>query len=159
MTPVALVAGCGSTAGMMLADGATRNVNANEQPLARPKYAASVSASAKRCGFARQPEASKAAYLAFEAKQGASKEELAKLEEVYNLTWKSPYDEIGSDPVFCTEQKVADIKIALRRQEASDYTPNFLKPEAISAPPPAADEPFDPKKFWEEKNKEPSPQP
>jgi hypothetical protein len=159
MTLVALVAGCGNTAGLMLSDGTMQNVNSNEQPLSRPKYAASISASAKRCGFARAPEASKAAYLAFETKQGASKEELAKLEETYNLTWKSTYEQIGRDPVFCTQKKVAEIKLALRRQDANDYAPNFLKPEVASPPPPTVNEPFDSKTFWDEKDKEPSAQP
>jgi hypothetical protein len=153
LAPLALVAGCGSTAGTLLPGSAAQNVSTNDQPLARPKYAAAVAASAKRCGFSREPEAIKAAYLAFEAKQGASKEELAKLEEAYNLTWKSTYDQIGMDPVFCTERKVTEIKVALRRQDASDYAPNFLKPE-VSAPRPRVEEPFDPKKFWDDRDAE-----
>jgi hypothetical protein len=142
----------------LLPGGASQNLNTNDQPLARPKYAASIAASAKRCGFQRGPEAIKAGYLAFEAKQGASKEELAKLEEVYNQAWKSTYDEIGVNPTFCTDKKVAEIKVALRRQDASDYTPNFVPVEA-SAPRPRVQEPFDPKKFWDEKDAEGSNQP
>jgi len=147
------LAGCGNT--VLL-----QNVNTNDQPLARPKYAAWVAASAKRCGFAREPETIKAAYLAFEAKRGATREEMGRLEEAYNQSWTSIYGEIGTDPVYCTERKVAEIKVALRRQDASDFTPNFSKAE--SAPPPrrrAADEPFDPQKFWDERAKEPTPAP
>jgi hypothetical protein len=94
-----------------------------------------------------------AAYLAFEAKQGASKEELAKFEEVYNLTWKSTYDQIGRDPAFCSAKKVAEIKAAFQRQDAGDYAANFRKPE-IGVPGPRIEEPFNSKKFWDEKDAE-----
>jgi hypothetical protein len=161
----ALVAGCSSTAGMLLSGSASQNVSTNEQALARPKYAAWIAAGAKRCGFARDPEAIKSAYLSFEAKQGATKEQLANLEEAYNLTWKSTYDQIGADADFCTNRKVAEIKLALGRQDTSDYAPNFPKPEVNNcgalgcAPSRRADEPFNAKKFWEEKAKEPMPAP
>jgi hypothetical protein len=153
LVPLALLVGCSGTAGTLFPGGASQNLDTNDQPLARPKYAASIAASAKRCGFERGPEAIKAAYLAFETKQGASKEDLAKLEDVYNLSWKSTYDQIGRNPTFCSAKKVAEIRVALRRQDASDYTANFL-PVEVSVPRPRVEEPFDPKKFWDEKNAE-----
>jgi hypothetical protein len=158
LAPLALLVGCSGTAGTFLPGSASQNLNTNDQPLARPKYVASIAASAKRCGFERGPEAIKAAYLAFEAKQGVSKEELGKLEEVYNLTWKSTYDQIGSNPTFCSEKKLAEIRVALRHQDASDYTPNFV-PVEVNAPRPRVEEPFDPKKFWDDKNADGSNQP
>jgi len=156
LAPLVLVAGCSSTPGMLLAGGAAENAYSNEQPLARTKYAAWIAASAKRCGFGREPDAIKSAYLSFEARQGTSKEELARLEEAYSLAWKSATDQVASDPSFCTQKKLAEIKLALQRQEASDYTPNFLKPE-VSASRPRAEEPFDPKKFWEARDTEGAP--
>ena len=151
LAPLVLVAGCSGTPGMLVAGGAAENAYTNEQPQARPKYAAWVAASAKRCGFGRAPDAIKSAYLSFEARQGTNKEELARLEQAYSLAWKSANDQVGSDPGFCTQKKVAEIKLALQRQDAGDYAPNFLKPEvsAVSAPRPHVEEPFDPKKFWE----------
>jgi hypothetical protein len=148
-----LVAACSSTPGMLLVEGAAENAYTNEQPLARPKYAAWIAASAKRCGFGREPNAIKSAYLSFEARQGTSKEELARLEEAYSLAWKSANDRIAIDPGFCTQKKVAEIKLALQRQDTSDYAPNFLKPE-VSAPRPRVEQPFDPKKFWEARDAE-----
>ena len=153
LAPLVLVAGCSATPGMLLAAGAAENAYTNEQPLARPKYAAWIAASAKRCGFGREPDAIKSAYLSFEARQGTSKEELARLEVVYNLAWQSASDQIGTDPDFCSQKKVAEIKLALQRQDASDYAPNFLRPE-VSAPRPRVEEPFDPKKFWDAKDTE-----
>jgi hypothetical protein len=152
---------------MLLSGGTSQNVNTNEQEFARTKYAAWIAASAKRCGFARDPGSIKTAYLAFESKQGATREQLANLEEVYNLTWKSTYAEIGMDPNLCTNRKVGEIKLALGRQDTSDYSPNFSKPVADNCgilgcapppPPPRADEPFSAKTFWQERDKEPSPQ-
>ena len=126
LAPLVLVAGCSATPGMLLAGGAAEDAYINEQPLARPKYAAWIAASAKRCGFGREPDAIKSAYLSFEARQGTSKEELAGLEEAYGLAWKRANDQLGGDPGFCTQKKVAEIKLALQRQDASDYAPNFL---------------------------------
>jgi hypothetical protein len=151
-----LVAGCSGTPGVLLAGGAAENPYTNEQPLARPKYAALIAASAKRCGFGREPDAIKSAYLSFEARQGTSKEELARLEEAYSLAWKSATDQVASDPGFCTQKKLAEIKLALQRQDASDYAPNFLKPE-VNTPRPRVEEPFDPKKFWDSRDTEGAP--
>src|SRR5262249_27205167 len=148
LASLVLLAGCGSTPGMLLAGGASTNVHTNEQPLARPKYAAWVAASAKRCGFPRGQDAIKSAYLSFEARQGTSKEDLAGLEDVYNLALKSANEQVGMDPDFCTQKKVAEIKLALQRQEAGDFAANFLKPEVGGARP-RVEEPFDPKKFWD----------
>ena len=156
LAPLVLVAGCSGTPGMLLAAGAADNAYSNEQPLARPKYAAWIAASAKRCGFGREPDAIKSAYLSFEARQGTSKEELARLEEAYSLAWKSDNDQLGGDPGFCTQKKVAEIKLALQRQDASDYAPNFLKPE-VSAPRPRVEELFDSKKFWQARDAEGAP--
>ena len=156
----AFLAGCGSTASTLLPGAAPATINGNDQPMARPKYAAWIAASAKRCGFSRSPEAIKAAYLAFEAKQGAAKEQLAKLAESYDLALKSTSDQVGIEPNFCTNKKVAEIKLAFQRQDAGDYAPNFPKPVVdncgvFGCPPPRApDEPFDSKKFWDQKNEE-----
>jgi hypothetical protein len=156
LAPLVLVGGCSSTPGMLLAGGAAENAYTNEQPLARTKYAAWIAASAKRCGFGREPDAIKSAYLSFEARQGTSKEELARLEAAYSLAWKSATDQVASDPGFCTQKKLAEIKLALQRQDASDYAPNLLKPE-VSAARPRAEESFDPKKFWEARDTEGAP--
>jgi hypothetical protein len=138
---------------MLLTGGIAETTSHNEQALARPKYAAWVAASAKRCGFAREQEVLKSAYLSFEARQGIGKDELVKLEEAYNLALKNTDAQILIDPGYCTQKKVAEIKLALRRQEASDYTPNFQKPEIV-APRPRVEEPFDAKKFWDAKDAE-----
>jgi hypothetical protein len=145
LAPLVVVAGCSSPSGMLLAD----------EPLARPKYAAWIAASAKRCGFVREQDAIKSAYLSFEARQGTSKEQLARLEDVYNLAWKSANDQ-GIDPGFCTQKKVEEIKLALGRHDVGDYTPNFIK-TAVSAPRPRRDEAFDSKKFWDARDAERSP--
>lgn len=153
LAPLVLIAGCSSTPSMLLVGGGAESAYTNEQPLARPKYAAWIAASAKRCGFAREQDAIKSAYLSFEARQGTSKEELVRLEDAYSLAWQSANDQIGTDPGFCTQKKVAEIKLALQRQDASDYAPNFLKREVI-APRSRMEEPFDPKKFWDAKDAE-----
>jgi hypothetical protein len=158
MALAASVAGCGSTASGLLLGGAPANLNSNDQPMARPKYAGWVAAAAKRCGFSRSPEAIKAAYLAYEGKQGATKEQLAMLQENFDLSLNTTYEQVGMQPNYCTDKRVAEIKLAFRRQDGGDYAPNFLKPEAdncgvLGCPPARApDEPFTSKGFYDEIN-------
>lgn len=158
-----MLSGCSGTGLFVQPGSIAQNADLNAQPLARPKFAAWVSAGAKRCGFVREPATLKAGYLSFEARQGAAGEQLVGLERAYDVMWESTYEQIGKDPKFCSNKRVAEIKLALQRQDASDYNPNFPKPEidpcgaAGCAPKPA--EPFAAKRFWDDRAKEPTPAP
>jgi hypothetical protein len=158
-----MLCGCSGTGLVVLPGGIAQNADPNAQPLARPKFAAWVSAGAKRCGFAREPATLKASYLSFEAKQGVAREQLVGLERAYDLMWESTYDHIGKDAKFCSNKRVAEIKLALQRQDASDYNPNFSKPEidscGVAGCAPKRADPFEAKSFWEEMAKEPAPAP
>ena len=156
-----VAAGCGSTAGALLSANSSPPAHANEEPMARSMYAGWIAARAKRCGFNRDPDAIKSRYLAFEAKQGATSEQLANFEKSYRATFASTYEKLGADPDFCTNKIVGEVKLALQHQDAGDYAANFPTPEPNSCgyfgcpyPVPPA-KPFDPKTYWENRAKDP----
>jgi hypothetical protein len=151
----AALAGCSGSASMLLAD----SLNANDQPLARANYAGWIAVGAKRCGFNRTPEMIQSAYIAFETKQGATPQQVAKFSEAFDSGMKSAAREAESEPRYCNNRKLAEIKLAFQRQDADDFAPNFPPPDPCGptgcARASRKDEAFDPGKFWAEKNQEP----
>lgn len=159
LAATALHAGCGNSAsGLTTGDVGKGDGPAgisNEDPLARPMHVAWTSARARRCGFYFEPEKLRATYLAYEAKQGAAGDQLAKFERSYDTTFRTTSERAAADPNFCSDRKSAEIKPELQRHMAGDYAPNFPKPKPVaacgffgcgSAP---SDEPLDSKKFWQ----------
>jgi hypothetical protein len=163
----ALHAGCGNNAsGLTTGDLGPSDAPAgisNEDPLARPVQVAWTSARARRCGFYFDADKLRGAYFAYEAKQGAAGEQMAKLQRTYETTFKSIYEKVGSDPGYCTDRKGAEIKADLQRHLAGDFAPNLPKPKPMAScgffgctgASTTQDEPFDSKKFWTERDKNP----
>jgi hypothetical protein len=169
LAPVLLLAGTALHAGCSTGGVTTSSVAApdapglitNEDPLARPVAVAWTSARAKRCGFYFDPAKLKINYLAYERAQGASPEQLGKLERSYDTTYKGTADRVGADADYCTTGKGLEIKADLQRYLAGDYTPNLPKPKQVAncgffgCGVDTSNEPFDSKKFWTEKDKDP----
>ena len=151
----AALVGCGGSASMLLTD----SLSANDQTLVRSNYAGWIAAGAKRCGFNRTPEMIKSAYVAFETKQGATPQQVAKFSEAFDSAMKSAAREAESEPRYCNNKKLAEIKLAFQRQDADDFAPNFPPPDPCGAAGCAQAsrkvEAFDPGKFWAAKNQEP----
>ena len=94
---------------------------------------------------------------AFETKQGATPQQVGKFSEAFDSAMKSAAREAESEPRYCNNKKLAEIKQAFQRQDADDFAPNF-PPPAPCGPPGCAqasrkDEAFDPGKFWAEKDR------
>jgi hypothetical protein len=159
----ALHAGCSSGAGFATGSTGEGSAMSNDDPMARPAHVAWVSARAKRCGFNFDPAKLRANYLAYEQKQGAAADQYARIEKTYDTTFAGTSNKIGAEADYCSDQKAADIKKELSRHLAGDYTPNFAKPKLVAkcgtlfdpCDSGRTDEPFDSKKFWTEKDKEP----
>jgi hypothetical protein len=163
----ALHAGCSNSAGGLLATGSagapaeTPAGLSNEDPAARPVAVAWTSARAKRCGFYFDPAKLKINYLNYERTQGASAEQLAKIEKNYDTTFKGTSDRVAQDPDYCSERKGLDIKADLQRHLAGDYTPNLPKPKPVAScgfwgcAESVSDKPFSSTDFWKEKDKNP----
>ncbi len=164
LAATALHAGCSGSGGVTTSSVAAADspgLIANDDPLARPVAVAWTSARAKRCAFYFDPAKLKVNYLAYERTQGAAGDQLAKLERSYDTTYKGTADRIGADPGYCTSSKGLEIKADLQRYLAGDYTPNLPKAKQVAncgffgCGVQMSDEPFDSKKFWSDKDKDP----
>ena len=157
-------AGCGNSAsGLTTGSGPAEAPTklSNEDPMARPVAVAWTSARAKRCGFYFDPAKLKINYLSYERGQGTSGEQLSKIEKTYDTTYRTISDKIAGDADYCSDRKGQDIKADLQRHLAGDYSANLPKPKAavscgfFGCPESVSDEPFDSKKFWTDKDKNP----
>ena len=130
----------------------------NADPMTRPVAVAWTSARAKRCGFYFDPAKLKTSYLAYESKQGAAGEQYAKIERLYEATYKSTSEKISLDADYCSDRKGLEIKADLERHLAGDYTANLPAPKPIASCGfwgcnSSRDDPFSTRKFWEEQKK------
>jgi hypothetical protein len=168
LAATALQAGCGGgasglTTGATSADGGGIT---NDSPMARPVSVGWTSARAKRCGFFFDPAKLKASYLAYEQQQGASGDQLAKIQAAYDQAFNSISARIAGEPDYCTDRKTADIKADLQRALAGDYRPNLPPPKTAATncglfgcvdASTGADKPFDSKDFWKKQDANPKP--
>jgi hypothetical protein len=126
-----LLAGCGSgplglTTGALLGGGNSSeppSAEAPSDPTARALQAAAVSARATKCGFYFDAAKLKAGFLAAEARQGATHEQLQKIEREYDYTRLAIAGKIAKDREYCSDQKTREIKADLARQLAGDFSP------------------------------------
>ena len=158
----ALHAGCGNSgSGLITSSTAAPGGITNQDPMARPVSVAWTSARAKRCGFYFEPAKLKINYLSYERAQGADGEQLAKIEKSYDASFKATSDRISGDADYCGDRKGLAIKADLQRHLAGDYAPNLPTPKPVAScgffgcSESISDEPFDSKKFWTEKDKNP----
>ena len=148
-------AGCSNGTAITTSITPTPNLAEAAKPDARsrPLAVAWTSARAKRCGFSFDPNKLRTLYLGYEAKQGATNEDYAKIEKAYDASYRLTLEKVASDPNYCTEQKQRQIKADLERHLIGDYSANLPPPKAAGN----SDEPFDGNKFWREKESEPKP--
>lgn len=158
----ALHAGCGNSAsGLTTSSTAAPGGISNQDPMARPVAVAWTSARAKRCAFYFDPAKLKINYLAYERTQGSDGERLAKIEKSYDTSYRVTSDRISGDADYCTDRKGLEIKADLQRHLAGDFAPNLPAPKPVvscgffGCPEAISDQPFDSKKFWTEKDKDP----
>jgi hypothetical protein len=123
------VAGCGSgssgiTTGSLFgskqADAAA--VPVVETPSMRAAQVGAVSARAAKCGYNFDPTRLKSGFLAAEMAQGASAQDMVKLEREFDTIRVKVAATITADPDFCTDAKTKAIKADLTRHLAGDYS-------------------------------------
>ncbi len=153
-----LHAGCGGDASGLTTSSLSAEAPAgvtNEHPMARPIAVAWTSARAKRCGFYFDPAKLRASYLSYETTQGAAGEQLAKIANSYDSTFKLISERVGAEPDYC-DKRGPEIKAELQRHLAGDFTPNLPKPKPVVAcgffgcptSAPDSDKEFSSKDFW-----------
>ncbi len=102
----------------------------NESPMARPASVAWTSARAKRCAFFFDPVKLRSTYLAYEGRQPG--QDLAKVESVYDNTYKLILAKTTGEADYCSDKRSADIKAELARLLANDFSPNLPKPTMVA---------------------------
>jgi hypothetical protein len=135
-----LLAACGSSGGLTTASligggEATPATTAAAAPASPPPsdptsravQVGATSARAVRCGFYFDPNKLKSNFLAAEAAQGASPEQLQKIEREYEYIRLSVAQKLAGEADYCSEAKAREIKADLTRHLAGDYTPPVKK--------------------------------
>ena len=93
-----------------------------ETPSMRAAQVGSVSARAAKCGYNFDPARLKSGFLASEMGQGASVQDMAKIEREYDTIRGKVAATITADPEFCSDGKTKTIKADLTRHLAGDYS-------------------------------------
>ncbi len=102
---------------------------AQNDPMSRALQVGATSARAKFCNFNFDPATLKTKYLASEAAQGATPDQMNKVERAYEYARGSVAQSIAQQPNYCSEYQGKEIKADLGRHLAGDYTP---PPKAVA---------------------------
>lgn len=92
-------------------------------PTSRAFQVGTVSARAVKCGYNFDPVKLKTSFLAAEVGQGASSEDVPRIEKIYDVAFSGVTKAVAADPRYCTEQRTKEIKTELTRHLAGDFTP------------------------------------
>ena len=92
-------------------------------PTSRAFHVGIVSARAVKCGYNFDAAKLKASYLASEVALGASNEEVAKIEQIYTVSFNGVTKATAAEPEYCSDGKTQAIKADLGKLLAGDYNP------------------------------------
>lgn len=106
--------------GMKAAEKPAAPVN---DPASRAMHAAATSARATKCGYNFDASRLREAFIAAEARQGLAGAELAKAQSTYDFTHGQIAKRIAADQDYCNEARTAEVKLALTKVLAGDFTP------------------------------------
>lgn len=134
VTATLLVAlgGCGATIPGFSTSALTANKPAAppNDPTARALQVGATSARAIKCGFNFDPAKLRTQFLAAEALTNPAETE--KVQKIYDTAFNGISRAVaGQGESYCTEGKTGEIKEALNRHLAGDYTPTPPKPEVV----------------------------
>jgi len=99
-------------------------------PLTRSVQIGWTVARAEKCEFQFRPAKLKSDYLAFEANQGATPEQLQKIERAYDYSRLSVAKRIAPQKGYCTEPILKVVRADLPRLVAGDFNIPTRHPEA-----------------------------
>ncbi len=92
-----------------------------DEPTERALHSAAISARATKCGYNFNPIKLREAYLASEAANGATPEQMAKLGQSYDFTVTTVSKQISKPEEYCTESKTREVSTQLNKQLAGDF--------------------------------------
>ena len=100
----------------------------------RPEQVAFISACALAYGYQHDPVKLRAAYIAYEAKRGATRDQLGSIEKGYDTTYRA-IDVMGARKTsYCATKDGEEVRSELRR-----YTSGFFEPRTPPVPAASAD--------------------
>ena len=129
---VAALGGCGSgnslTTGSLFGSGSGPDQAAAPAPKPitpseRALYVGASVARAQRCGFFFNADEVKTNYLASEEQAGTAPDVIAKVTKEFDFTRQSVLAAAAKDETYCTEGRNREVKAALTRQLAGDFSP------------------------------------
>lgn len=92
-------------------------------PTERAFQVGTVSARAQKCGYNFDPAKLKASYMAHEIGLGASNDQVANIEKIYNVAYNGVTKAAADEANYCSERKTQEIKTDLGRLLAGDFEP------------------------------------
>lgn len=92
-------------------------------PTERAFQVGTVSARAQKCGYNFDPAKLKASYMAHEIGLGASNDQVANIEKIYNVAYSGVTKAAAGEANYCSERKTQEIKTDLGRLLAGDFEP------------------------------------
>jgi hypothetical protein len=92
-------------------------------PTDRAFQVGTVSARAAKCGYNFDAPKLKAAYMANEIGRGTPSDQMANVEQIYNVAYGGVTKAAAEDPNYCSDRKTQEIKADLTRLLAGDFEP------------------------------------
>ena len=89
----------------------------------RAVYVGANVARAQRCGFYFEPEQVKASFIAAEQQLGAAPDMMQKVTKEFDFTRQTVLASAAKDEGYCTEGRTREVKAALARHLAGDFSP------------------------------------
>jgi hypothetical protein len=123
LTLALVVSGCSGGGGFTTASllGTPEAKPALDEPTERALFSASTSARASKCGYNFDPGRLRESFLASEAANGATPEQMAKLSQSYDFTRATVSKQIANPEEYCSTGKTREVSAALTRQLAGDF--------------------------------------
>jgi len=122
LTLAIVLSGCSGGGGVTTASLlGTPEKPALDEPTERALHSASISARASKCGYNFDPGRLRETFLAAEAANGTTSEQMAKLGQSYDFTRATVAKQIANAEEYCSDGKTREVSAALTKQLAGDF--------------------------------------
>lgn len=92
-----------------------------DEPTERALHSAAISARATKCGYNFNPTKLRESFLASEAANGATPDQMTKLSQSYDFTVTTVSKQISNPQEYCSEEKTREVSTQLNKQLAGDF--------------------------------------
>lgn len=102
------------------------HAKSSNTPTSRALQVGTTAARATKCGYNFDAAQLRANYLAYEAGLAPGTDQ-SSIVKTYDISYSGITKAVANKPGYCTDQKTKEIKAALNRHLAGDYTPDVQK--------------------------------